>query len=74
MVLYTIFFEVLKKYRVLPQNPKRLAFSSTGKCLFTVKMVQKSVFYTLEAHILARLDITMLDTIFSDFTKYRVSD
>jgi hypothetical protein len=39
IVLYTILFEVLKKYWVLAQNPKGLAFGSTDKRLFMAKMV-----------------------------------
>jgi hypothetical protein len=41
------------------------------KWLFTAKMGRKSVFHPCEVYILARLDITMLYTIFYSFQKYR---
>jgi hypothetical protein len=57
--LYTIFWD-FKKYRVLAQKPKGLAFRFTDKCSFTVKTGQKSVFYPLKAHVMSQLNISML--------------
>jgi hypothetical protein len=36
-VLYTNFFEVFKKYQVLAENSKGLAFGFTDICLFMAK-------------------------------------
>jgi hypothetical protein len=61
-----------EKYRVSAQKPKLLAFGFTEKCLFMIKNGQKYVFHPREAHILNRLDITELYTIFCGFKKYRI--
>jgi hypothetical protein len=63
-----------KKYRVLTQNLMGLAFGFTEKCLFAMKIGQKSIFHSHQAHILSQLDIIVLYTIFLRFKKkYRVS-
>jgi hypothetical protein len=49
------------------QNSKVLAFDFFEKCLFTMKIGQKSIFHHRETHILARLDIMVLFTIFLGF-------
>jgi hypothetical protein len=53
-----------EKCRVSTQNPKVLAFGFTEKHMFMMKIGQKSVFHRCETHILARLDITVVSTIF----------
>jgi hypothetical protein len=48
---------------------KGLTFGFTKKCLFVMKTVRKSIFHPYETHILARLDIKMLYTIFFEVLK-----
>jgi hypothetical protein len=58
----------------LAQNPKGLPSSVLPKNVcFTLKTYQKSIFYLYDAHILARLDVTVFYTIFLGFEKYRAS-
>jgi hypothetical protein len=54
-----------EKYQVSAQNPKRLAFSFTENFIYAMKTGGKFVFRPHEVNILARLDITVLYTIFS---------
>jgi hypothetical protein len=56
-----------QKYRVSPQNPKGLVFVFTGKLLFTTIILWKIVFQPLDTHILSRLDVLVLYTIFLGF-------
>jgi hypothetical protein len=58
-VLYTIILD-FEIYRVLAQDPKRLAIGFTEKHLFVAKIGRKSVFHLCEVDILARLDIIFL--------------
>jgi hypothetical protein len=57
-MMYTIFlgFENIE-FRL--KTKRGLDFSFTGKRLFMAKTHQKPVFHPCEAHILARLDITV---------------
>jgi hypothetical protein len=63
------FSGILKKNRVLDQNPNGLAFGFTKKHLFMTKTSRKSIFCPPEAHILAQLDIMVLYTNFLRFQK-----
>jgi hypothetical protein len=51
-------------------KPKGLAFGFTKKHLITMRTDQKSIFHPCEILILARLDITVLYTIFLWFWKF----
>jgi hypothetical protein len=63
LVLYSNFMG-FKKYQVSAKTPKVLPFDFTKKRLFTMKTCHKYVFHSCETHILTRLVITVLYTIF----------
>jgi hypothetical protein len=63
------FFGGTEKYQVSAQNLKRLAFNFIEKCLSTTKTDQKFIFQPREAHILHRLDISVLYINFQWFLK-----
>jgi hypothetical protein len=70
---YREFVGDFENYRVSTQNPKGLAFGFTKKHLFTGKTRQKSIFHPYEAHILSRLNGSLLYINFLRvFEKYQV--
>jgi hypothetical protein len=72
MVLY-INFTGFKKFQILAQNPKMLAFGFIEKRQFVTTTDQNSVFHGHKAHIPCRLHIIVRFINFYGFNFFQIS-